>query len=131
LEKDPGKQAEETFELAARILIKRNPFFTEYVRVSRILEFDSRQIDGVLCMRCSLALLVQVKSSDDWVRKHYEGRINGGKFKPGRPCVVAFAVLEDADPEKLSHEIERAALESLESPDQTPYERYLKQKKPQ
>jgi hypothetical protein len=119
-----GAWAEEQVEKAAQLLIARNNFFVEYICAAKIPELDSRKIDGILVMRCSLAFLIQVKSSDQGVHIHYEGGSRKGRPVKGCEHILAIAPRKNESLKNLSRRIEKFAKSLLRKPALSPRERY-------
>ncbi|OGY99199.1 MAG: hypothetical protein A2945_05480 [Candidatus Liptonbacteria bacterium RIFCSPLOWO2_01_FULL_52_25] len=119
-----GEWAELQVEKAAQLLIARNKFFVEYIYAAKIHELDSRKIDGLLLTRCSLVLAIQVKSSDEGIRGHYEDGFKKGK--PARGCehILAIAPRKKESLKKLSRRIEKFVYSILKKPELSPRERY-------
>ena len=124
---EPGKESERRFAEAGKAMTVRNPFYTHYVPCSHIFEFDSRKTDACVFIQTGKIIPLQIKSSEEGARIHYEGGVRKGKIFEGCKSILALWPLHDDETsEAISYRMEEAFYELVNSPDLLPYELFLR-----
>jgi hypothetical protein len=115
-----SQSAERLAQEACRFIVKRNKFFPRFVVAERCDILDSHQIDILLETKGTIAIELQVKSSNNAVARHYKKQRNRR--------ILAFNVFrwdENITPMEFSYVLELLSLTALTKYDESPYEWYF------
>lgn len=117
-------EAERLVAQAAEILIANDDFFIEIITAEKNDRLDTKQVDLLIGTKSSIGVLIQVKSKEEDVVRHYFGGIRDGKKIKARPHRIAIAPKQGISPEELSKKLRNLVYAIIKNPKRTPIEWY-------